>query len=94
MMASIAQLLVLRGRGLCHWYHPSGLAVPPNNLEVLRYRAVLQGVGQMLDVFIHAFKYPIHMQGIQARPHLVAFWVGAHELCQTFEPIANQLRLS
>jgi hypothetical protein len=55
---------------------------------------VLQGVGQKLDVFIHAFKYPIYMQGIQARPHFVAFWVGAHELCQTFEPIANQDRLT
>src|SRR5215211_5938914 len=34
------------------------------------------------------------MQGLQARSHLVAFWVGAHEPSQTLEPVAHQLRLA
>jgi hypothetical protein len=55
---------------------------------------VLDGVGEDPDVFVHRLKSPIHMEGLQARSHIVAFWVRAHKLCQTFEPIANQLRLS
>src|SRR5918994_7992857 len=34
------------------------------------------------------------MEGLQARPHVVALWVGAHEPGQTFESVANQLRLT
>jgi hypothetical protein len=34
------------------------------------------------------------MEGLQARPHVVALWVGAHEPGQTFEPVANQLGLT
>src|SRR5215217_3310842 len=55
---------------------------------------VLQGFGQQTDVFVHAFKGPIHMEGIQARSHVVAFWVGAHEQSQIFEPVTHQLRLA
>src|SRR5829696_4649084 len=55
---------------------------------------VLQGIGQNLDVFDHALKGPNHTEGTQARPHVVTFWVGAHEPSQIFEPIANQHRLA
>jgi hypothetical protein len=55
---------------------------------------VLQGVGQNPDVFVHAFKGPIHLKGIQARPYVVAFWVRAHALLQIFEPVVHQLRLT
>jgi hypothetical protein len=55
---------------------------------------VLQDVGQDPDVFVDPLKSPIHMEVLKARSHVVAFWVGAHELCQTFEPVANQLRLA
>src|ERR671921_1465166 len=48
----------------------------------------------MPDVFVNPLKSPIHMEVLQARPHVVAFWVGSHELCQSFEPVAHQLRLA
>src|SRR4029450_10829580 len=34
------------------------------------------------------------MEVLQARPHVVALWVGAHEPSQPFEPVAHQLRLA
>src|SRR5215217_4978091 len=34
------------------------------------------------------------MKVLQAPAHVVAFWVGAHEPGQTFEPVAHQLRLA
>jgi len=34
------------------------------------------------------------MEILKARPHVVAFWLGAHEPDQTFKPVAHQLRLA
>src|SRR5829696_4173405 len=34
------------------------------------------------------------MEGIQARSHVVAFWVRAHEPSQIFEPVTHQLCLT
>src|SRR5215216_3145620 len=55
---------------------------------------VLDGVDQNPDVFVNPLNSPIHMEGIQARPHVVAFWVGAHQPSQIFEPVAHQLCLA
>jgi hypothetical protein len=55
---------------------------------------VLDGIGQNPYVFVHPLKSPIHMEVLKARSHVMALWVGAHELCQTFEPVAHQLSLA
>src|SRR5215208_683589 len=34
------------------------------------------------------------MEILEACPHVVTFWVGAHEPDQTFKPVAHQLRLA
>ena len=48
--------------------------------------APVDGGNRVLEVF--------QVQGLQARSHVVAFWVGAHEPSQIFEPVAHQLRLA
>src|SRR5215216_7870649 len=84
--------------------HSPGCSHPSSSL-ILRFAStrperrsgttrVLDSVGQNPDVFVHAFKWQMHMEGIQARSHVVAFWVGAHQPSQIFEPVANQLRLA
>jgi hypothetical protein len=55
---------------------------------------MLEGVGQKPDVFVNPLKSPSHMEGIQARPHVVALWVGSHEPVQPLQPVAHQLRLA
>src|SRR5215217_324353 len=55
---------------------------------------VLYAVPEVSDVFFHPFERPLQVEGLQAGPHVVAFWIGAHELVQPLQPVAHQLRLA
>jgi hypothetical protein len=53
----------------------------------------LDGVHESPYVFLERFERPLGMQFLKARPHVVAFRVGAHEPVQPLQPVADQLRL-
>src|SRR5215207_1229448 len=55
---------------------------------------VQEGVGQESDVFLHPCERTLQVDGLQARPHVVALRVGPHEPVQALQPIPHQLRLA